>query len=369
MSNYFAKYSPDGKWIVFCKAKSYMLLQPDSELYIIPAEGGKARRLRANTTRMNSWHSWSPNGKWLVFSSKANSDYTQLFITHIDEQGRSSPAVLLEHFTAPDRAANIPEFVNTKPTAIKKIREEFLNDYSFVRAGNEFFKAGDADNAIQEYKNALELNPKNAEAHLKLGFLLYNVKQMHKEGMAHYQKAITFDPSDPRIHHDLGMALLHQRQFDQAIRHLSEALRLMPDGLDKQYDPADMNYNLGQALFYAGRPKEAITHFSEAVHIDPNNARAHYSLAVALAEQGDIDQTLKHYSTAVRLKPDIDTSAILHYMLGINYGNARRFREAVLSAEKALKLAHATGNEKLAQEINKWLQLYRQMDDSSNQKQ
>ena len=49
MSNYFPKYSPDGKWIVFCKAKSYMLLQPDSELYIIPAAGGDARRLRYNT--------------------------------------------------------------------------------------------------------------------------------------------------------------------------------------------------------------------------------------------------------------------------------------------------------------------------------
>ena len=47
MSNYFPKYSPDGKWIVFCKAKSFMLLQPDSELYIIPAEGGEARRLDA----------------------------------------------------------------------------------------------------------------------------------------------------------------------------------------------------------------------------------------------------------------------------------------------------------------------------------
>jgi len=61
MSNFFAKYSPDGKWIIFCKAKSYMLLQPDSELYIIPAEGGKARRLLANTSRMNSWHSFSPS--------------------------------------------------------------------------------------------------------------------------------------------------------------------------------------------------------------------------------------------------------------------------------------------------------------------
>ncbi len=128
MSNYFARYSPDGRWIVFCKARSYMLLQPDSELYIIPAAGGEARRLRCNTRRMNSWHSWSPNGKWLVFSSKAWSDYTQLCLTHIDENGDSSPPVLLSHLTAPDRAANIPEFVNTDPHAIITIREEFVKE-------------------------------------------------------------------------------------------------------------------------------------------------------------------------------------------------------------------------------------------------
>ncbi len=126
MSNYFARYSPDGRWIVFCKAKSYMLLQPDSELYIIPAGGGAARRLRCNTGRMNSWHCWSPNGKWLVFSSKGWSDYTQLCLTHIDENGDSTPPVLLSHLTAPDRAANIPEFVNTSPHAIVRIREQFL---------------------------------------------------------------------------------------------------------------------------------------------------------------------------------------------------------------------------------------------------
>jgi Tol biopolymer transport system component len=45
MSNYFAKYSPNGKWIVFCRAKNFMLLMPDSELYIMPAEGGEPRRL------------------------------------------------------------------------------------------------------------------------------------------------------------------------------------------------------------------------------------------------------------------------------------------------------------------------------------
>jgi dipeptidyl aminopeptidase/acylaminoacyl peptidase len=125
-SNFFARYSPDGRWIIFCQAKSYMLLQPDSELYIIPAEGGEARRLRCNTHWMNSWHSFSPNGKWLVFATKAYSDYTQLCLTHIDENGCSTPAVLLEHLTAPNRAANIPEFVNTKPGAINTIHPQFL---------------------------------------------------------------------------------------------------------------------------------------------------------------------------------------------------------------------------------------------------
>jgi tetratricopeptide (TPR) repeat protein len=356
MSNFFAKYSPDGKWIVFCKAKSYMLLQPDSELYIIPAEGGKARRLRANTSRMNSWHSFSPNGKWLVFSSKAYSDYTQLCLTHIDQQGNSSPAVLLEHFTAPDKAANIPEFVDAGPDAIKKISEEFLNDYSFVRAGNEFFRAGDTDNAIQEYRRALELNPNNAEAHLRLGFLMYNVKKMHEEGMTHYNKAIQLDPSDPRIHHDLGMALLHQRQFDEAIKHLSEALQRMPNGLDKQYNSVGMHYNLALALTYAGRPKDAITHFAEILRLDPNNAPVHYKLAIMLADQRDLDESLKHYAAAIQLKPDIDTSPILHYLLAMNYAETRRFSEAVLSAEKALGLANAAGDLKLVQEINKLLE-------------
>ena len=48
-SNYFAKYSPDGRWIVFCQADSFMLLQADSELYIMEAKGGRPRRMNCNT--------------------------------------------------------------------------------------------------------------------------------------------------------------------------------------------------------------------------------------------------------------------------------------------------------------------------------
>ena len=71
---------------------------------------------------MNSWHSFSPNGRWLVFSSKSRSPYTQMYLTHIDENGNDSPAILIEGSTAANRAVNIPEFVNIPPGGLVEDR-------------------------------------------------------------------------------------------------------------------------------------------------------------------------------------------------------------------------------------------------------
>jgi hypothetical protein len=121
-SNFFPRFSPDGRWIVFCQAESMMLNRLDSALFIMPAEGGIPRRLRCNAPgRMNSWHSFSPNGRWLVYASKANGPLTQLWLTHIDENGNDTPPVMLDRFVTPERAANIPEFVNLAPGQLTTI--------------------------------------------------------------------------------------------------------------------------------------------------------------------------------------------------------------------------------------------------------
>ncbi len=338
-SNYFPKYSPDGKWIVFCQAKNYMLLQPDSELFIIPAAGGEPRRLRCNTSRMNSWHSWSPNGRWLVFSSKANSPYTQLFLTHMDDQGESTPPVVLARFTAPDRAANIPEFVNAPPGAIARIQEKFLNDYSHARSGYFAEQTGDLEKAIAEYESALKINPSNVHAHQRLGFLLYHVKRDPKAGLAHTAEALRLNPNDGCAHFDLGLALIHQGEADLAIPHFKEAVRLLPDGFDSRYSPAEMNCALGEALSKKGRAAEAAEALGKTLAASPRHARAHYLLALALAAQQQLEPALQHYSTARSIQPDLDTSAELHFLLSVNYEKAGRYKEALVSAEKALALA------------------------------
>ena len=127
MSNYCARYSPDGNWIVFNQSKTGLLLQPDSQLFIIPAEGGIARKMICNKDIMNSWHSWSPNSRWLVFTSKINTPFTELFLTHIDKKGNDSPPVLLSRLNSEKFAANIPEFINPHKGVLKKIKLLDLN--------------------------------------------------------------------------------------------------------------------------------------------------------------------------------------------------------------------------------------------------
>src|ERR1700733_12360907 len=97
-------------------------MRPDSQLYIVPAQGGEARRMHCNTPLMNSWHSFSPNGRWLVFSSKSRSPYTQMYLTHIDPDGNDSPAILIDNATAANRAVNLPEFVNIAADGIEDIQ-------------------------------------------------------------------------------------------------------------------------------------------------------------------------------------------------------------------------------------------------------
>ena len=111
-SNYFPRVSPDGRWIVFTQSATGMVGQPDSRLMIVASGGGQARSMRCNTAFYNSWHSWSPNSRWVVFTSKVNTPYTELFLAHVDAQGRDSPPVWLSRLSDPKRAAVIPEFVN-----------------------------------------------------------------------------------------------------------------------------------------------------------------------------------------------------------------------------------------------------------------
>ncbi len=298
MSNSFPKVSPDGRWIVFVEARNGELMRPDGKLYIVPASGGQARALRANTPLMNSWHSFSPNGRWLVFSSKSRGPYTKMFLTHLDNQGNSTPAILIDDATAANRAVNIPEFVNIPPDGLEKIEVPAVDLYRHYNLAAEMARNGDYQGAIAEWKKALELNPDEPSVHLSLGVTLARLGRLN-EAVNEYQKALQRPPNGARVEFRLGSALGDAGKPDEAIARYDYALALLrlsrideaqqsvEAALRADGDLAEAHELLGQILSRKAQWAEAAREFQKALELEPELSRAHLGLASVLTEQGD----------------------------------------------------------------------------------
>jgi tetratricopeptide (TPR) repeat protein len=327
MSNSFPKVSPDGRFIVFVQAKNGLLMRPDSQLYIVPAKGGAARRMRCNTPLMNSWHSFSPNGRWMVFSSKGRSPYTQMYLTHIDEDGNDTPAILIEDATAANRAVNIPEFVNVPPDGLLKIDSPATEFYRLFDVALGLSRKNQYEAAIPEWRKALELAEEDGDAkhvHYNLAVALTETGR-GDEAIEHLRKVLASDPNHPQANANLGVALARKGSVDEALPLLEKAAELAP------LDVKNL-INLAGALAEKGRAAEAVRRCRQALVIDPEYHDAHNTLAVALVATGELDEAILHFEKALAALPD---SAEIHYNLGRVLIKRSRVDEAISHLEKA----------------------------------
>lgn len=333
MSNTFPKVSPDGRWIVFVKCRNGQLMRPDSQLYIVPFEGGKARRLRANKSLMNSWHSFSPNGRWLVFSSKARSPYTQMYLTHLDENGNDTPAILIENSTAANRAVNIPEFVNIPQDGLAKIDVPAAEFYRLYDVASDLSEKGEVDAAIAAWQQAVDMDPLDAKAQCRFGLALLKKKELD-QAIVHFQKAVAVKPEFDLAQSNLGAALLHKGLPTEAIIHLRKALDVNPRNSDAQV-------NLGVVLLQMGIVDEAMVHLQKGAELNPGSAEVRLDLGNAYYMHGQTADALVEWREGLRINPDH-----LHLLGQTAWALAtspdaslRNGAEAVELAERGVKLS------------------------------
>ena len=349
MSNSFPKVSPDGRWIVFVKCHNGLLMRPDGQLYIVPAQGGLARRMRCNTPLMNSWHTFSPNGRWLAFSSKSRSPYTGLFLTHLDAQGNDSPAIYVENSTAANRAVNIPEFVNIPPDGLLKVDLPAAEFFRLFDHAAELAAKGQEEEAIAEWKKALQLNPQDPFANNNLGTHLLKRGQLD-EAIPYFQKAVQAKPEYADAQNNLGIALMQLGKLEEASLHLRKA---------QEDDRRNLQtyYNLGAVLYMQGKVLEALTQWHAGLHVDPDDLPLLSQTAWVLATNPAA--SVRNGSEAVELaeravKASGGKDPAVLDTLAAAYAEAGRFPEAVETARRALTLA----TEPLADGVKARMALY-----------
>jgi Flp pilus assembly protein TadD len=382
MSNNFPKVSPDGKWIVWVQNKNGLLMRPDSKLYIVPSAGGEARPLRSNFKSMNSWHSFSPNGRWLVFSSKTPTPYTRLYLTHIDADGNSSPAIPIDNATDANRAVNIPEFMNVGPEGLDRIDAPATDFYKAFNTAADLSEKHQFEQAVPVWRKAVELNPDDPRAHNNLGAAL--VETGHPEGaLAEYQRSLELNDQSSQAHNNLGSLMAQQGRIDEALAEFQKAVELNPDN-------GRAHCNLGSALSEKGRNEEALDHLRKGVALEPKFADGQNNLGAALARAGVLDEAVEHIAKAVEMAPQaveyrynfgrvlaakgrfadaaaqfeqaasltaMREPAILD-MLAAMYAETGRFQDAAVMARKALDLANQQRNVELAGSLRSSLARY-----------
>lgn len=94
----FPRVSPDGKYVMFCMSDygNFSIWHPESDLYLLNLETKELTKPDINSNQTESYHTWSSTGKWLVFSSRRiDGLYTRPYFSHFDGYGHFSKPFIL----------------------------------------------------------------------------------------------------------------------------------------------------------------------------------------------------------------------------------------------------------------------------------
>ena len=132
--------------------------------------------------------------------------------------------------------------------------------------GRAYQDLGRLEEAIREYKKAIEIFPNNYKAYYNLG-VLYDGQGALKEAVANYKRTIAINPAFIDAQFNLGNIYHNQGLLEEAIQQYRKVTEL---------DPADFEArnNLGVAYARQGKFDQAIAQWEKVLEIEPQNKSA-----------------------------------------------------------------------------------------------
>ncbi len=228
-------------------------------------------------------------------------------------------------------------------TAAGKTAERFA-------VARKHHQAGQLAQAELVYRQILAIDPRHADGLHLLGGIALQTGH-NKAAIDLIRKAIAVNRRNPAFHCDLGTALQHQGELDEAAKSYRQAIALKPDYAEalnnlgnvladqdkldeaaKAYrralafkpDYAEAHYNLGHLLTREYRPDEALACYRKALDLKPDYAEPLNAVGLALQEQGELGEAAACYRKALDLKPDFPEAHYNHGLVLLLEGKLRQ---------------------------------------------
>ncbi len=158
--------------------------------------------------------------------------------------------------------------------------------------GEALDEKGDDAGAIEQFRNAAKADPKEANVHFGLGYLLWK-EQHFDEAAREFQAELANDSSDQRSRAYLGDSLVELNQYEQAQPELETA------ATDSSVATMAMVHrDLGIVYAEAGRKEEAANELLKAVALDPKDVSPHWRLGKLYQAMGKKDEAKAEFAIA-----------------------------------------------------------------------
>jgi Flp pilus assembly protein TadD len=161
---------------------------------------------------------------------------------------------------------------------------------------NFLAQRGKSVEAETEYKAALKLSPQFTPAAINLADL-YRALDRGPDGLKVLREAITAVPQDAGLHYAFGLALIRQKQNDEALAELRRAAELAPDQSQYAYV-----YAVGQHS--AGHVEDAITTLKENLNKHPADRQTLQALITFNRDAGNIASALDYAQRLAQSAPE-----------------------------------------------------------------
>jgi tetratricopeptide (TPR) repeat protein len=148
----------------------------------------------------------------------------------------------------------------------------------YYNRGVVYQQQGQLDLAIDEYTQAIALNPQFSEAYYNRGNAYYDKGDLDR-AIADFDQAIEFDPQDAEAYYNRGLAYASKGRYDQALSDLSKCIEI-----NARY--AGAYYLRGVAYAEVGEQEKAISDMERALELglDPSTKQDAEELLEALSQ-------------------------------------------------------------------------------------
>ncbi|HEU0174147.1 MAG TPA: FG-GAP-like repeat-containing protein [Blastocatellia bacterium] len=191
--------------------------------------------------------------------------------------------------------------------------------YRLNNIGVAFMEQFKHEDAVKQFKQALERDPNFAVARINLALAYYYLNDS-RAAVEEARAGVKLAPDSPNAHYALAAALRNEKLYDEALAEFNKVLSI---------DPRDSatNIQIGQLHAQKQQYPQAIAAFQRAIESEPYNATAVYSLAQAMIRSGQAAEGRKALDRFQQLQ-----ASGYKTTLGNLYGEKGRYAEAVVSA-------------------------------------